>query len=482
MAASDPKSTISRQEIAYRKKLGIPADASRVLLFSESSHWDPDWLFTSEQYYRRYVRHNLDIALRELQKEPRRVYSIECIFFLKMYWERNNDKRDLICDLVNEGRLRLTSSGVTTADTLVPSAEAILRDFLIGQEWLRENGMDQEPTLAYFPDSFGTSHALPALLNAAGFSQTAITRVDGMFFMGCEFALTSNGYPLPGSTAERLEKKHKSLDFVWRTSDGAEVLTHWNAFTYGMGDLIAYSGISRVYLFPIAVSNRNDQHVAKRISQFVNHLAPLSRTPYLFCPIGTDFIPPTHGLVSLLDRYNENHYPETGIWVVNAGLDDYLNLVEFHREELPAIEMDPNPYWTGFYTSRPALKRSAITLVKKLIQAEAQSLEDPDQKGAHRDQTQLRQIWNEMIFSNHHDFITGTSPDKVVEREQKPLLLGANQKVDVILRHQTGKRNVVGNIKKDLPQWDREEEKIIISYKKTTYEFDKTTPDRKSVV
>jgi len=297
-----------------------------------------------------------------------------------------------------------------------------------------------------------------------------------MFFMGCEFALTSKGYPLPGSTAERLQLKEKTLDFVWRTADGAEVLTHWNAFSYGMGDLLVYSGLSRVYLFPTAVSNRRDRHVAKRIDQYVNQLAPLSRTPYLYCPIGTDFISPTRGLVGLLDRYNRNHYPETGVWAVNAGLDDYLNLVEFHRKDLPVIDMDPNPYWTGFYTSRPALKRSAITLVKKLLLAETQSLEDRDQKGARQDQTRIREIWDEMIVSNHHDFITGTSPDKVVEQEQKPLLLAAHRKADVILQHQPAEEKVIGKIGKGSPQWKREGDKIIVSYGRTTYEMDKAIP------
>jgi len=111
-----------------RHHLGIPADAEQVVIFSESSHWDPTWMLTSEEYFDRFVRYNLDQAIVELQKEPRRIYSIECIFFLRMYWERCPAERDNFRSLVNEGRLRLTSSGVTTADTLLPSAEAILRD------------------------------------------------------------------------------------------------------------------------------------------------------------------------------------------------------------------------------------------------------------------------------------------------------------------------------------------------------------------
>ena len=169
-----------------RRRLQIPDEAEHVLVFSESSHWDPNWMLTSESYYERFVRPNLATALDALENEPRRVYSIECMFFLRMYWDRCPAQRERVRAMINQGRLRLTSSGVTTADTLLPSAEAILRDLLIGQEWLRANGLDQEPRLAYFTDSFGCSPALPSLLNAAGFDRTAITRVDGMQFIGCD--------------------------------------------------------------------------------------------------------------------------------------------------------------------------------------------------------------------------------------------------------------------------------------------------------
>jgi len=48
-----------------RQRLGIPDDARRVLVFSESSHWDPHWLLTSEQYFRLGVRRTLDKVLDE---------------------------------------------------------------------------------------------------------------------------------------------------------------------------------------------------------------------------------------------------------------------------------------------------------------------------------------------------------------------------------------------------------------------------------
>jgi hypothetical protein len=76
--------------------LGIPDEAAQVLVLTESTHWDPDWLLTSEEYYRLRVRRTLDRAIDELLADPRRVYSLECVFFVRMYWERNPDRHDTI--------------------------------------------------------------------------------------------------------------------------------------------------------------------------------------------------------------------------------------------------------------------------------------------------------------------------------------------------------------------------------------------------
>lgn len=457
----DQNSPLDEQDI--RQKLGIPEDAKRVLIFSESSHWDPDWLFTAEEYFDRFVQHNLDQALEALLREPRRVYSMECMFFLRQYWEHRPEQQDTIRRLVNAGRLRLTSSGVTTADTLLPSTEAILRDLLIGQEWLRANGMQQEPKLAYFTDSFGCTPTLPSLLNAAGFDRTAITRIDGMYFMGCDLE-SSKRFPRPGSSAERLLVQERSLDFVWRDPNGAHLLCHWNAFTYGQGDMLAYAGISRVYLARLAVSQRSDRHVARRIEQFTAQLSPYSRTPYLFCPIGFDFVEPIPNLLALLDRYNQNHYPTTGIWAVNAGLDDYLSLAETYQEQLPILELDPNPYWTGFYTARPTLKQRSHKLVDNLLLAEKFACLPENIESGKTIRAELEQAWWTAATSNHHDFITGTSPDRVAEGEQIPWLDQALASVSSITKRLTSNLRAP-KVTVSVPEpvtWNRQNGKISI--------------------
>lgn len=450
------------REPQLRQRLGIPAEAQQVLIFGESSHWDPNWLYTAEEYFTRFVRDNLDQAIAALQKEPRRIYSVECMFFLRMYWEARPEHHDTIRTFINNGRLRLTSSGVTTADTVIPSTEALLRDLQLGQDWLHTNGMTPQPRLAYFTDSFGCTPTLPAVLNAAGFTQTALTRIDGMYFMGCDLELPSR-FPRAGSSAAYLLNHERSLDFVWKDASGAEVLCHWNAFTYGQGDMLAYMGVSRVYLARLAIAMHSDAHVAKRIHQFVAQLAPYRRTPYMFCPIGFDFVEPIPDLTTLLDRYNQLYYPHTGIWVVNAGLDDYLDLVDTHRHELPVVELDPNPYWTGFYTARPTLKQRSRTLVDDLVLAEKLACLPVNRAQATTIAAALAPHWWVAATANHHDFITGTSPDRVVANEQMPWLEHASVAVNHIINQLAPHPSTPHTADQEPPvTWQRHDERIEI--------------------
>ncbi len=423
-----PVSLASRSldEGALRERLGIPAEAERVLIFGETSHWDPNWLHTSEKYYQLRIQHILDSVLDELERDPRRVFSLESVFFLKLYWERQPRRREALRRLVNQGRLKLTGSGVTTPDTLLPDTEAILRDYLQGQEWLREQGMEAEPRLAYLPDDFGHSPMLPAILRALGYEQAAITRIDGMYFVGCDYRRRSC-FPLAGSSAELLLRQHRSLDFVWRSPDGSEVLSHWNAFTYFQGDMLAHLGVIRWMGIVFGIPWRGARHVARQVHRHVRRLEPLARTPYLFCPIGCDFNGPIHDLGGLLERFNRDQYERTGVWATSAGLDDYLDLVAHHRERLPVLELDPNPYWMGFYASRPLIKRTCNRIVRKLHLADKlaalEHMHGPGRAGGSgRARRALKSAWDLLVVSNHHDFITGTSPDRVFLEEQRPWL------------------------------------------------------------
>jgi hypothetical protein len=97
--------TVARsQEAALRARLGIPPDARQVLVFGETSHWDPNWLHTTEEYYGLCIPRIVERALLALEQEPRRVFSVESLFFLQRYWQSNPAEHERLRGLVNQHR------------------------------------------------------------------------------------------------------------------------------------------------------------------------------------------------------------------------------------------------------------------------------------------------------------------------------------------------------------------------------------------
>lgn len=463
-------------EHTIRERLGVPPDARRVLIFAESSHWDPNWLMTSEEYYERRVRHTLDAMLLELLSNPRRIFSIECTFFLRMYWERFPERRDELRAFMNDGRIRLTGTSVTTPDTTLPDAEAVIRDYLVGRQWLQSIGVTQEPRVAYLPDNFGNSPALPTLLEGMGFRYVVVTRIDGMHFPGDDWRLPSE-YPLKGSSAALLSQVHRSADFWWQSPDGIEMLTHWNPFTYFQGDMLASRGIIRWMERTFGWRDRSALNVNGKIDGFIKKLKPLSPTPYLFCPIGCDFNDPIPNLVELLDRYNRMRYPKSGVWVVNAAMEDYMELIATHADTLPKVTLDPNPYWMGFYASRPQLKQRIRRVSHTLAGAErvfALAHSRRGEEGSHVEQlSTVRDGWERLVTTNHHDFITGTAPDRVWQIEQISWLEDGEQHA-VNAMHAAAPRAAAQEVvsTRHYPTWTKRGGELVVSTPWATLTFD----------
>ena len=236
--------------VTPRERLGIPRDARRVLLFTESSHWDTNWLQTSEEYFSSRIEPIFFAVIGALEKDPDRVYCVESVFFLRLFWERHPEARDRLRALLRPRaagarRCGSSSSSFTTPDTLLPHAEAILRDFQLGQEWLRREGLPPYPRTAYFPDNFGHSPHLP-VADAGGGRRRGRRDAHRRDVLHRRGLPRQGHFPLAGLDRRSCCRSElRTLDFVWKDDDGAEMLCHWNAFTYFQGDMLAHAGIIR---------------------------------------------------------------------------------------------------------------------------------------------------------------------------------------------------------------------------------------------
>jgi hypothetical protein len=413
-------------EAQLRQRLAIPPEAAAALVFAQSSHVDPDWLLKADQY-QYFTDRAFAGAMVELARDPRYVYSVECVFFFRRFWEGHPDLQPTLRDYVNRGRIRFTGVGVTTPDTLLPEAENILRDYVVGLAWLRAQGLAIDARIAYLPDDFGHSPTVPSMLRELGISYAAMTRIDGGYAPTADFR-PAKDFPRPGSSAEMLFKQLLTTDFIWAGPDGAEIIAHAHPTAYDMGDMIDHAAIGVMMGVYLGVPTRGAGQTNKKIDGYVARLRPLSKTGYMFCPLGGDFNVPVKDLCRIIDAYNRLRYPTTGVWATMGGLEDYMDLVAFHRDLLPTIKLDPNPYWTGFYSSRPGLKQACRKLSRSLYLAEALGvMAEARGAGVYPD---LTPAWEIAAMSNHHDFVTGTSRNTVLNEEQLPLMAKAQAEVD----------------------------------------------------
>ena len=182
------------------------------------SHLDLAWLWPVEETMRKSARtYSNQLALME--EYPEYLFLL-CEPPILEYLRK--DYPNLYQRVMNK-----TASGAflpegalwVEADTNIPSGESLIRQFVRGKRWFREN-TQTESVLAWMPDTFGFSAALPQIMKKCGipyFATQKLVRQDPE----CD--------PFPYNL------------FWWEGMDGSRVLSHLykkNNANFDAGDLI----------------------------------------------------------------------------------------------------------------------------------------------------------------------------------------------------------------------------------------------------
>ncbi|HEX6097187.1 MAG TPA: hypothetical protein VF432_12740 [Thermoanaerobaculia bacterium] len=418
----------TEQEI--RQELGIPDAAQRVILFSQSSHLDWDWLETfptlcddPDNPYFEYGSNpakqpafsifDAAVALvtANQAQTPPYYYSVAEIGFLQAYAESTAAR---LQGLKNCGTfLHLCGGGITSPDNLLPHGEAFLRNFLVAQGWYAAN-LGLPVMNVWIPDDFGHDSQLPVTVAAMGLAGAGFARIPGADDQG------PAATPLDGSNslAETLGPPgNQGVDFQWVANDGSTILGHWMIDHYCQGDGIGNGN-----------SNAN-------IAGYYKKNASSSPTPYVFVPVGCDFAMPQADLLAYMNSWNNGSGPDsyagTGAWAVAATFDHYIQLISFHTSSLQSRQpFDAIPYWLGHYASRPANKIVHYRASRVLVGAEVMGVVADVAAGAAGGGNAARlarqqEAWAALVPSTHHDYITGTSGAQYTDvnaHEQLPRL------------------------------------------------------------
>ncbi|AXC16261.1 glycosyl hydrolases 38-like (plasmid) [Acidisarcina polymorpha] len=189
------------------------------------AHLDTEWRWEYPQVIDEYLRKTMEDNFALLEKYPHYTFNFSGANryrFMKEYFPADFAK---VKTYVNEGRWFPAGSSMEEGDVNTPSAEAIIRQILYGNDWFR--GEFGKASAEYMlPDCFGFPASLPSILahsGVRGFSTQKLTWGSSVDIGG----------------RDSLERTPEGTPFnvgVWVGPDGESVLAGLNPGGYG-GDI-----------------------------------------------------------------------------------------------------------------------------------------------------------------------------------------------------------------------------------------------------
>ncbi|HEX6094758.1 MAG TPA: hypothetical protein VF432_00435 [Thermoanaerobaculia bacterium] len=389
------------------------------LIMEQSAHCDWDWLITNEQYYDTgftpwgfpSVRQILQDAVADVQdnlgRNPPYVYAFCEMAYLRRFVEEDSSRIATLQAL--QGNFTVSSGGFTSAENLIGHGETFIRNYLLGRYWLQKTIGLPVSNRMWIPDDFGHDAQLPIVLVAMGMTGVGFWRIPG----------TNVTFPIAGPDAAVTLLNEQGRDFVWRAADGSSVQAHWLGMQgYGAGN--------------------DDMKDASPVAQAISENQGLP-TPWIFVPIDNDFSAPfpnpddPTNVLTVIGDWNRDN-PQ-GVQAQLSTFDGFLTQVAgsgFSLATLDSNPMDgsvpymPNPFWSGCYVTRVALKQLHYAATRTLLFAEGMELlveylasKDSSWSGTAQSLREaIATAWDTLVPSTHHDYITGTSAQIVYEQEQ----------------------------------------------------------------
>ncbi|CAF4699968.1 unnamed protein product [Rotaria socialis] len=394
------------------------------------THDDVGWLKTVDQYYygaRNDIQHAcvqyiLDSVIQALLKNPeRRFIYVEMAFFWRWWNEQSDDVRETVKELVNDGRLEFISGGWCMNDEGITHYNSIIDQHSLGAEFLRDQfGECARPKIGWQIDPFGHSREVASLFAQMGF--------DGLFFGRVDY----QDYQHRTMT--------KTMEMVWK---GSANLNRESWLFTGV--------LPRVYEPPDSIcfdqfcndqpvmddSSLHDYNVPERVQAFINAAHDQARgyaTNHIIMTMGSDFQYEYanvwfKNLDKLIKYVNAQQVNGSDVNVFYSTPSCYLYALNKAGLTWPSktddffpIAQNPHGFWTGYFTSRAALKRYE-RYSNNILQATRQlnALSEINLRSSEA-----------MGVAQHHDAVSGTEKQHVADDYAQRLSQGIDIAADVI--------------------------------------------------
>ncbi|KUF75912.1 Lysosomal alpha-mannosidase [Phytophthora nicotianae] len=402
-ASCDPSKWTPPSDGVYNTTSRVDPNKLNVHLIAHS-HDDPGWLISVDQYYTQRVQYILDTAVEELVRNPDRQFMyVEQSFFQRWWHQQGSEVRGVVKQLVREGRLDLTvNGGWCMHDEATPHYIAMVDQTAYGHQLLMDE-FGISPRIGWQIDPFGHSATQGSLLSqGVGF--------DALYFARIDYQDYGN------------RKKNKDLEFIWRPSKSrgkasqvftGEIIDHYcppGKFDFGNnGNQIQDD------------AELHDYDVCDEVEQFVSNAkmrGDHSKGNHVFIPMGCDFqFDNSLRWFKNMDKIIHYVNQDGRVNVLYSNLSYYTDL---KREEglswsVKTDDFFPygsaqDDYWSGFFTSRPTLKRFA-----RVANTLLQQVRQLDAVYQSHHSAPLDALQRAVGLVQHHDGLSGTEKQSVAD-------------------------------------------------------------------
>ncbi|CAH0775454.1 unnamed protein product [Bemisia tabaci] len=383
------------------------------------THDDVGWLKTVDQYYYGSnkghspagVQYIIDSVVSELLRDKnRRFVYVETSFLWRWWLEQNEESRADVRMLVEEGRLQLLHGGWCMSDEASPHYSSMIDQMTFGLKFLNETfGECGRPRVAWQIDPFGHSSEVALQFAAMGYNGVFFGRIDQQDF--------------------ETREGRREMEMMWRpdtsTGEEGELFTGILFNLYQPPPGFCWD----TYCDDEPIMDNPKLHgynVDAKINQFIKHIDAYShayRTNNILVTMGGDFnyisASPWFKNMDKLIKYI-NKRDGDRINVIYSTPACYLEAIHNSNISLPLKDnddffpygSDQHSYWTGYYTSRPALKYF-VEKANAFLQAVKQLTAGIIKSQELLDDLELSQ--RAVAITQHHDGVSGTEKQHVAD-------------------------------------------------------------------
>lgn len=417
-------------ELKYNTSGGPVPDKINVHLVPHT-HDDVGWLKTVDQYFVgsnnsiqvAAVQYILDSVIAALQADPNRKFIyVEQAFFQRWWREQTDSMQKTVKDLVNQGRLEFINGGWCMHDEAATHYIDMIDQTTLGHRYIKEQ-FDKVPRIGWQIDPFGHSAVQAYLLGAElGFDAVFFARADAQ------------------DVNQR--RRDRTMEVIWRGSNSlgssSQIFAGVLANHYEPPDGFSFDIDSEC---PPVQDDPDlfDYNVEERVNLFVYQAQKQAnefRTNHIMWTMGDDF---NYEYASTWFKQMDKlvHYVNKD-GRVNAFYSTpsiYVDMKNEANETWPLKLEDyfpyadsANGYWTGYFTSRPALKGYVRKLSAYLqVARQLEFITGKKKFGPNTDSLE-----EAMAILQHHDGVSGTEKQHVADDYAQRLAEASAEAEDVI--------------------------------------------------